>query len=71
MHHGTEVLVVEKAGTVLKMVPYTENRGLAFIQPQGSWSQEAYRKSNLGTRVKKKISARKKEASISGQSFFT
>lgn len=39
MHKGTDVIVVEKAGTVLKMVPFTENRGLAFIQSQGFVSE--------------------------------
>ena len=36
---GTEVIVVEKAGTVLKMVPYTKGLGIAFIQSQGFVSE--------------------------------
>jgi hypothetical protein len=39
MHLGTEVIVVEKAGTVLKMMPYTKGRGIAFIQSQGFVSE--------------------------------
>ncbi|HEY7573336.1 MAG TPA: hypothetical protein VH796_18400 [Nitrososphaeraceae archaeon] len=39
MHHGTDVIVVEKAGTVLKTVPYTKGRGIAFIQSQGFVSE--------------------------------
>ena len=39
MHYGTDVIVVEKAGTVLKMVPYTKRRGIAFIQSQGFVSE--------------------------------
>lgn len=39
MHNGTHVIVVEKQGTVIKMVPFTENLGLAFIQSQGFVSE--------------------------------
>ena len=39
MVSGTDVIVVEKAGTVLKMVPFTRNRGIAFIQSQGFVSE--------------------------------
>ncbi|MGA9845134.1 MAG: hypothetical protein WBQ25_22750 [Nitrososphaeraceae archaeon] len=39
MVKGTDVVVVEKAGTVLKMVPFTKNRGVAFIQSQGFVSE--------------------------------
>lgn len=36
---GTDVIVVEKAGTVMKMVPFTEKIGVAFIQSQGFVSE--------------------------------
>lgn len=39
MHNGTDVIVVEKAGTVAKMVPFTKNVGIAFIQSQGFVSE--------------------------------
>jgi hypothetical protein len=39
MHYGTDVLVVEKQGTVIKMVPFTMNIGIAFIQSQGFVSE--------------------------------
>lgn len=39
MKNGTEVIVVEKQGTVIKMVPYTSNLGVAFIQSQGFVSE--------------------------------
>jgi hypothetical protein len=39
MVNGTDVIVVEKAGTVLKVVPFTKNVGIAFIQSQGFVSE--------------------------------
>jgi hypothetical protein len=39
MHNGTDVIVVEKAGTVMKMVPFTSKSGIAFIQSQGFVSE--------------------------------
>lgn len=39
MLNGTDVIVVEKAGTVMKMVPFTSKFGIAFIQSQGFVSQ--------------------------------
>lgn len=39
MHNGTDVIVVEKAGTVMKMVPFTSKFGIAFIQSQGFVSE--------------------------------
>ncbi len=39
MHNGIVVIVVEKEGTVIKMVPFTESLGVAFIQSQGFVSE--------------------------------
>lgn len=39
MGYGTDVLVVEKQGTIIKMVPFTRNIGIAFIQSQGFVSE--------------------------------
>ncbi|MPZ07231.1 MAG: hypothetical protein GEU26_12595 [Nitrososphaeraceae archaeon] len=39
MQNGTDVIVVEKQGTVIKMVPFTGNIGIAFIQSQGFVSE--------------------------------
>jgi hypothetical protein len=39
MQNGTDVIVVEKQGTVIKMVPFTGNMGIAFIQSQGFVSE--------------------------------
>ena len=39
MRNGTDVIVVEKQGTVIKMVPFTSNIGIAFIQSQGFVSE--------------------------------
>jgi hypothetical protein len=36
---GTDVIIVEKQGTVIKMMPFTENAGVAFIQSQGFVSE--------------------------------
>jgi hypothetical protein len=39
MHTGTDVIVVEKQGTVIKMMPFTVNTGVAFIQSRGFVSE--------------------------------
>ena len=39
MYRGTDVICVEKQGTVIKMVPFTRNNGVAFIQSQGFLSE--------------------------------
>jgi len=39
MYKGTDVTCVEKQGTVLKMVPFTKDNGVAFIQSQGFVSE--------------------------------
>ena len=39
MTEGTDVIAVEKQGTVIKMMPFTENAGVAFIQSQGFISE--------------------------------
>ena len=39
MYRGTDVICVEKQGTVIKMVPFTRNNGVAFIQSQGFISE--------------------------------
>lgn len=39
MLKGTDVICVEKQGTVIKMMPFTENNGIAFIQSQGFISE--------------------------------
>lgn len=39
MTKGTDIFVVEKAGTVMKMVPFTSKVGIAFIQSQGFVSE--------------------------------
>ena len=36
---GTDIACVEKQGTVIKMMPYTRNNGVAFIQSQGFISE--------------------------------
>lgn len=38
-HAGTDVIGVEKQGTVLKMTPFTKDNGVAFIQSQGFVSE--------------------------------
>jgi hypothetical protein len=35
MSSGTDVIVVEKEGTVIKMLPFTKSNGIAFIQAEG------------------------------------
>ena len=39
MYRGTDVICVEKQGTVIKMMPFTRNNGVAFIQSQGFISE--------------------------------
>jgi hypothetical protein len=39
MYRGTDVICVEKQGTVIKMVPFTRKNGVAFIQSQGFISE--------------------------------
>jgi hypothetical protein len=35
MGYGTDVIVVEKFGAVVKMIPFTQSNGIAFIESQG------------------------------------
>jgi hypothetical protein len=39
MHIGTDIIVVEKFGTVVKMIPFTQSNGIAFIESQGFVSE--------------------------------
>ena len=39
IHIGTDIIVVEKFGTVVKMIPFTQNNGIAFIESQGFVSE--------------------------------
>jgi hypothetical protein len=39
MWRGTDIIVVEKFGAVVKMVPFTQNNGVAFIESQGFVSE--------------------------------
>ena len=39
MWRGTDIIVVEKFGTVVKMVPFTQSNGIAFIESQGFVSE--------------------------------
>src|SRR5215217_5757474 len=39
MQRGTDVIVVEKFGTVVKLVPFTKSNGVAFIESQGFVSE--------------------------------
>jgi hypothetical protein len=39
MGYGTDVIVVEKFGTVVKMIPFTQSNGIAFIESQGFVSE--------------------------------
>lgn len=39
MSRGTDIIVVEKFGTVVKMIPFTQNNGIAFIESQGFVSE--------------------------------
>ena len=34
MYIGTDIIVVEKFGTVVKLIPFTQNNGIAFIESQ-------------------------------------
>jgi hypothetical protein len=36
---GTDIIVVEKFGTVVKLIPFTKNNGIAFIESQGFVSE--------------------------------
>jgi hypothetical protein len=36
---GTDIIVVEKFGTVVKMIPFTQSDGIAFIESQGFVSE--------------------------------
>ncbi len=35
MVRGTDIIIVEKQGTVIKLLPFTESNGIAFIQAEG------------------------------------
>ena len=50
MYHGTDVICVEKQGTVIKMVPFTRNNGVAFIQSQGFISEYGVALARLANR---------------------
>ena len=50
MSRGTDVIVVEKQGTVIKMMPFTENAGVAFIQSQGFVSEYGVALARLANR---------------------
>jgi hypothetical protein len=39
MYNGTDIIVVEKAGTVIKMMPFTEKNGIAFVHSEGFVSE--------------------------------
>ena len=52
MYIGTDVVCVEKQGTVIKMVPFTENNGIAFIQSQGFLSEYGVALAQLTVRDK-------------------
>jgi hypothetical protein len=39
MSDGTDIIVVEKAGTVIKMMPFTEKNGIAFVHSEGFVSE--------------------------------
>jgi hypothetical protein len=48
MYSGTDVIPVEKQGTVIKMMPFTVNTGVAFIQSQGFISEYGIALARLG-----------------------
>jgi hypothetical protein len=50
MGTGTDVIVVEKQGTVVKMMPFTVNTGVAFIQSQGFVSEYGVALARLANR---------------------
>ena len=50
MYRGTDVICVEKQGTVIKMVPFTRNNGVAFIQSQGFISEYGVALARLANR---------------------
>jgi hypothetical protein len=52
MYNGTDVVGVEKQGTVIKMVPFTRNNGVAFIQSQGFVSEYGVALARLANRDK-------------------
>ena len=39
MSRGTDIIVVEKFGAVVKMIPFTQSNGIAFIESQGFVSE--------------------------------
>jgi hypothetical protein len=39
MSMGTDIIVVEKFGTVVKLIPFTQSNGIAFIESQGFVSE--------------------------------
>lgn len=50
MSLGTDVICVEKQGTVIKMMPFTDNAGVAFIQSQGFISEYGIALARLANR---------------------
>jgi hypothetical protein len=42
MSSGTDIIVVEKFGTVVKMIPFTQSNGIALIESQGFVSEYEY-----------------------------
>jgi hypothetical protein len=50
MGTGTDVVCVEKQGTVIKMTPFTRNNGVAFIQSQGFISEYGIALARLANR---------------------
>ena len=50
MYRGTDVICVEKQGTVIKMVPFTRKNGVAFIQSQGFISEYGVALARLANR---------------------
>jgi hypothetical protein len=39
MHNGSDIVFVEKQGTVIKLMPFAEKIGLSFIDSQGFGSE--------------------------------
>jgi hypothetical protein len=52
MGYGTDVIVVEKFGAVVKMVPFTQSDGIAFIESQGFVSEYGIALARLCNRQK-------------------
>jgi hypothetical protein len=50
MYRGTDVVGVEKQGTVIKMAPFTRNNGVGFIQSQGFVSEYGVALARLANR---------------------